>query len=242
MKQLLWLVLLSSCYKSKLTDQPVDNFLWCETKVAAWGDSHTEGPGALPYTYFLANMLRKDTVTVDRSFAPHRDFYSNDVRVAYNAGISGQTSTQIKERFIKDTAHKSWSTIIAAGGNNSWDTAQISRDVFEMISLLRHKRFMVIGMWVGDWDDRIKGTAYYETVTAWNKSMANRLGNHFFEPTPFFYKYLDGSQADSLSVTRGTMPKHFLIDELHLNTSGYYTLALGIYSQLTNCDPEGLNN
>lgn len=97
--------------------------------VAAWGDSMTAGSAGGEWRTELQRLLLG---------AP-----------LYNGGVGGETSTQIKDRFIASTdaakTYRSYGVqIIWAGQNNTAATDTILTDIETMLATLKHGRFLIL--------------------------------------------------------------------------------------------------
>lgn len=185
---------------------------------ACWGDSLTAGSGGTPY--------------------PTR-FATATGYAAYNGGVGGETSTQIKTRFLADTARRGYNVIIWAGRNNYSDLATVLDDVATMVVALGHDRYIVMGVINGSYGGyEIPGGAGYIAIQALNSALSTAYGARYFDIRE--YLVIDAlaavgispTEQDLIDIANDTPPTSLRSDALHLNTSGYQAVAIAVASRL----------
>ena len=169
------------------------------THIAAWGDSLTSGLDQVSYTVALAKRT-------GFSF--------------YNGGIGGQTSVQIKDRMLADTAKYDWPTLIWAGHNDSNDPNQVLASIAQMVAALGHPNYLVLSLLNAT--DSGQGTLGYQRTKTVNDALAARYAERYLDVRAFLVQ--QGTQDE---ITRDVVPLtlHRSGDTLHLNTAGYNLVA-----------------
>ncbi len=95
--------------------------------ITCWGDSLTAGTGSTAGNDFPSVLARLTGQTVT------------------NRGVGGDTSTQIRARYLADTAHRTDTQVWWIGTNNSYDPNTIIVDADAMVAALGHTRFVFAG-------------------------------------------------------------------------------------------------
>lgn len=127
----------------------------------AWGDSLTAGSGGTPWTTQF-NTLSGLTIV--------------------NYGVGGQTSTQVKDRMLANTASHDDFTIIWVGRNNYSDPATVQTDVAAMIGALSTSNYYILSVINGSYGGyEIRGGAGWTSITQLNASLASTYGTHFLD-------------------------------------------------------------
>jgi hypothetical protein len=130
--------------------------------IAAWGDSLTAGSGGTPYPAQLQNL---------------------NARVIYNGGGGGDTSTQIATRFLADSTHRSWQTIIWAGRDNFTSQATVLADIASIVAALpTPKHFLVLSVINGDYSGlEYSGQTNYNKIIALNAALAAAYPSNYLD-------------------------------------------------------------
>lgn len=172
--------------------------------IACWGDSETWGflgqTGGWAYT--LGNLSLRNTI---------------------NLGVIGETSTQIKNRFLADTNKAQYSTIIWVGTNNFAALSTVQADIAAMVAKLGHTRYIVVGVMVGTAQQN-PSTAYTQ-ITALNSALASTYGVRFFDLNAYLMTQGNGSGPDNAAIAAGGTPPSLLADPIHLNALGDVKMA-----------------
>ena len=204
---LLLILLLSSCKKEADKVTPVN-------QIDAWGDSLTFGQGSTDggaYPYDLQQL--------------------SNIKVM-NYGVSGQTSTQIRDRMLRDSL-PGQAAIIWAGRNNYGDTAQVKTDIDAMVKKLGNKRYLVLGILNGDEANEWRGNPGYQMIVELNNELSTIYGDRFIDIRSYLVSNYDKtSPADSVNVANDVVPASLRDDFLHLNNKGYELVAEKIYQKI----------
>ena len=129
--------------------------------IAAWGDSLTAGTGGTPYPSQLQTL---------------------NGRASYNGGFGGDTSTQIATRFLADSTHRSWQTIIWAGRNNYSSPTTVLADIASIVAALpTPKNFLVLSVLNGDYALEYSGQSNYNVIIALNAALASAYPNNYLD-------------------------------------------------------------
>ncbi len=177
----------------------------------AWGDSLTAGAGGTPYTNALQGLIFH-TVT--------------------NRGVGGETSTQIKNRLVAETASYSKSVIIWAGRNNYTDPTTVKADIATMISTIGHTRYLVVGIINGDYATEYINQPGWSTIQQLNADLKALYGKKFIDIRPYLVSLHDNSAQDLIDFANDIVPTSLRSDNLHLNTAGYAKVAEYINQRL----------
>lgn len=229
-------------YDTTGTPAPIQQIAWsnwCNDSIAMYGDSFTEAAGAIPMSWYLADLMGIDTLVLRGNWQMSKG--ESKVR---NVGLSGQTSTTIKNRFLLDTAYRSRAHIFWVGANNNWHYQVILDDVAEMVAALPHKKYIIMGIETGDLPDRwgayddVPATPYYLATKKVNDKLKEIYKDHYFDPVPGLQRRArPGNYEDSMSVVHGAVPPYLNLDYLHHNWEGYYSIAVDLYhDMLKKCD------
>ncbi|WP_460638170.1 SGNH/GDSL hydrolase family protein [Larkinella harenae] len=182
--------------------------------IVGWGDSLTQGVGGTPYLTALEQLTGYKTI---------------------NAGIAGQTSTQIAQRMLADKEKHSYNTIIWVGRNNYLEPDKIKSDIAEMVAALGHKRYLILGIINGSipvLNEQVFGQGH-RAITQLNVDLGNIYGDHYINIHAYLLsQYNPGSIKDIADHTNDVVPASLRSDELHLNTAGYMKVAQRINQSL----------
>ena len=126
-------------------------------------------------------------------------------------------------------------TVIWAGNNDytSEFRPQVDANVTRMVEFLKpqDKRFIVIGMGIASYSDRLKGTQYYTDTMALHKKWRERWPNNFIDITPILQRHYDpNNPTDVQNLLDGCTPSSLRKDEIHLNSAGNQIVANTIYN------------
>ena len=176
--------------------------------ATCWGDSLTQGAGASPTTNNYPVLLAKKLG-----------------RNVYNRGIAGETSTQIRDRFIAEQDRiKHAITIIWAGRNNSV-AATVLADVDAMVSRLPNRKFLVLGIINRGDGTENAGTSAYNNIVACNAALAAAYPANYL-PLREHLVSVSGGANDAPSPSS-------MVDGLHLNSTYYGVVADYVAAAIT---------
>lgn len=172
------------------------------------GDSLTAGTGATSTDTKWMTLLARA--------------YWNTRDTTWNAGVGGETSTQIKDRFINATGgYRDATTLIWSGRNNYWDAATVLSDIAAMVSYLTTDRFLVLSVLNGNYASEYKGGTGWVQIMDLNSSLLSRYGAHFVDVrTPMVAAYNPSIPQDVIDFGRDIPPTSLRYDEIHHNDAG----------------------
>lgn len=180
--------------------------------IFAWGDSLTNGngAGATPYPTQLAT-LTSFTVT--------------------NKGVGGETSTQIKDRLVADSANYSKSVIIWAGRNNASNPTTVKADIATMIATIGHDRYLVLSVLNGT--NEPSGNTLYNTIVQLNNDLSVLYGDKYIDVRRLLVDAYDPNiPQDVIDFANDVPPSSLRTDSIHLNTAGYAIVAEAVNQNL----------
>jgi lysophospholipase L1-like esterase len=168
--------------------------------IACWGDSLTQGAGGKAFASFLQENYKD--------------------RHVFNYGMGGQTSSQIKNRFMAGQDKWADVTIIWAGRNNFGKPAQVLGDIADMVSKLRTRRFLILG--VLNMNVEIKGTSADRIISRLNSDLAAAYPSNFIDMrSALVAAYDPKSPQDVADHANDVPPSSLRSDKIHLNSAGY---------------------
>lgn len=179
-----------------------------------WGDSMTAGFG-------LGNVADSNWVNVLRVISGY---------YGVNQGVSGETSTQVKARFLSNRSLWGLNTVIWVGRNNITDSATIINDIRQMIDSLGHDRYIV--MTVLNRTDETNGTSGFNSVIKVNNGIFSNFIGHVFDIRRFIINSYNPSLPSDVAAYNDSVPPPSLMssDPIHMNGIGYRLTAQRIYS------------
>lgn len=153
--------------------------------------------------------------------------------IIYNGGVSGQTSTQIKDRMVAATGHFGEKTIIWAGRNNFSDPTTVKADIATMVAQLTTPNYLVLAVLNGSATSERLGGTDYATITALNNDLAAIYGANYWDVREYLVSQYDPNNSqDVIDHADDTVPSSLRIDTIHLTTAGYTLVGNGIKSRL----------
>lgn len=216
----------------------VNNFNWCGKKIVWWGDSMTEAWNEIGYAYsplyYLAQYMKIDTLAYHTDGTGwHYNVGAGD-SMLFMEGVSGQTSIQIRDRFLSHPELWDGNQIIWAGKNNAGSTEQVFNDDSIMLSKPSHKRYIIIGVLASSWD--YKGTIIYKVIKDLNARLKESYGDHFIDPLEVLLPYANLNSDDTLAIKNDVFPYSLTIDGVHLKDQGTRYIAQAVFDKLTKCN------
>jgi len=169
-------------------------------EVHCWGDSMI-GQGSPNTLYSMAE-----------------DYFDT----AYNGGVGGETSTQVKARFDADSNKSTRAQIIWAGRNNYGDPNQVIADIEAMIADIPHNNFIIVSVFNGDYGGYdIPGGPGYINMTTINDYFNTNYPQHYADARTEVVNSYDPLQAqDVIDFNNDTPPASLRVDQLHLTSAG----------------------
>lgn len=161
-------------------------------------------------------------------------------RQAYNGGVSGETSTQIKTRMLAATqALHERTAFLWSGTNNPAPTSTVIADTNAMIAAMvgKSKRFLVLPCFNSDTQGI--GTSGYNTVIAVNAALAAQYPGNYYD----IRSYLATTQAltdagltpdatDLANIAADIIPHQLRADNLHPNAAAATLIAAKFQAQI----------
>lgn len=167
--------------------------------MICWGDSMTAGNGRDDtWPLYLRSRIGIDTE---------------------NKGAGGETSTQIRTRFVAENSHKrEWINVFWMGTNdsphvNGW-AATLANIAACVADLNGDQRFLVLGVTVAD------GSVPPSYVDDLDVTLAGLYGERFVDIRAYLQSYGDGSANDNADIAVGLVPRSLRSDTIHLNGRG----------------------
>ena len=181
--------------------------------ISCWGDSLTAGAGGKPYASVL------------------QEAESFGARKLFNGGIGGQTSAQIKARFLADPEKYGDLTIIWAGRNNYGESYEVESDIAEMVSKLKTNRFLVLS--ILNMESEGVSTGGHAAILALNKDLARQYPDNFIDIRSVLVGAYDKNLPDDVANHTSDVPPNSLrSDKIHLNDAGYKIVGLKVLETL----------
>ncbi len=149
-----------------------------------------------------------------------------------NKGAGGETSTQIKSRFLADTTNKDgWTNIFWMGTNDAfsgdysaWASLMLGNINACISGLTGRKRFLVLGITQAEGIDR--------PLDALDAEMLAAFGDRFVDVRAYLQALGDGSANDLADIAAGLVPRSLRADTIHLNDAGNQYLAQMLAAKL----------
>jgi hypothetical protein len=145
----------------------------------------------------------------------------NHTRNVVGAGVGGETSTQIKTRFLADPETHGWTNVVWSGRINFGDPSTVLADIAEMVSNLttNPKRFLVVSIFNGSTEG--VGTANYNAIMALNAMLEAAYPDNYVDLRSYVVSQFDpGDPTDVLNHADDIPPSTLREDTLHLNDAG----------------------
>jgi lysophospholipase L1-like esterase len=182
--------------------------------IICWGDSLTAGVGVSfgrSYPRILQSVMGGDIL---------------------NEGVGGETSTQIKNRFL--AASRNYPrpfAIIWAGRNNVENEKAVESDIAAMVSSLpADSRYLVVGIINGDLPKDHRGEEDYNHIIAINTHLLSVYGDRYVAIRERLVALYDKRQPDDMrDYDLDIIPSSLRSDGIHLNDKGYALVATYLF-------------
>jgi len=190
-------------------------------------------------------------VTVDKSFINsgvsvtgrfstlHGTLTNTDGNYTFTRDAAGDpVEVDAELPFIVDTNDLDFRTTILWVGNNNYtsnDRPLVDGDVTAMVDFLKphQKRFLVLGMAIASYPDRLIGTPYYDDIQALHSIWRRRWPDNFIDITSYLRRHYDpGNAQDLIDMENGCIPSSLRVDNIHLNAVGNQLVAQAIYERI----------
>jgi lysophospholipase L1-like esterase len=154
---------------------------------------------------------------------------------AINKGVGGETSTQIKNRFLAAPRYNSALTIIWVGHNNAAGVGkqeEVEGDIQAIIAgLTGGANYLVLTLASGSSTDAGDG---YTNITAINNWIVSTYPNNHFPAKTFLQSHYDPNNAqDVIDIAQDRVPSSLRADATHLTPAADQMLAEAVASSLT---------
>jgi len=191
---------------------PLASNVTLSSSIALWGDSLTAGYG--PPLQALEGS-----------------------RPVFNGGVIGETSMQIADRELADTAHRDWVTVFWYGHNNlkdaatvdlQRDPAQVKADIARSVAALApgNTHFLVLSVVNQDKPGQRRGEPLYQAILQLNAELAATYPNNYFDIRSWLVSQADPNNPDDAASLQADLPARSLRwDEVHLTVDGSTVLA-----------------
>jgi hypothetical protein len=143
-----------------------------------------------------------------------------------NLGNPGESSIQIRTRFIADSANKNLPYVLWAGTNNLGSIAQVRADIATMVAARPHTRYLIIDLLGQNTSTYWAGTGSNIAIHGLNDSLeANYPGHVIHLRAALIAAYNHAVPADTMAHYNDVWPPSLGADNTHLNDNGYKILA-----------------
>lgn len=171
--------------------------------IACWGDSLTAGTGAVAGTSDYPTVLAKTS--------PYRPYY--------NGGVGGETAQQILTRVLADETLGKHVTCVFWFGRNNVGSPTMQTDVLaalaSAVANLSHSRYLI--MTVLNATTEPIGNANYNAIIALNNAILSTYPNNSLDIRTIL-----------ATEPNGTIPVALMSDTVHLNATGYASVASNV--------------
>lgn len=154
-------------------------------------------------------------------------------RVCVNAGISSETSTQIKTRLLAEKFFNRGTSVLWVGRNNITQQSIIMSDLAEMVAAQTTNQFLILSVINGDYPTERKNAANhtgYDQIIAINAAIAAAYPNNYFDIRSWLIANglaalgITPTAQDIIDLADDTVPSSLRSNEVHLTD----TLSNGI--------------
>jgi len=121
-----------------------------------------------------------------------------------NMGVGGETSAQIRARFLALNDHRRCPAVIWAGRNNWSDPDGVMADIEAMAAGIERGRYLVLSVIAGTYAEERPGTPGRERMDGLNRRLAERYGERFVEVGSLLD---DEDRFDRIHLTGGGQAK-----------------------------------
>ena len=177
--------------------------------IALWGDSHVTGFARDPNAPGIAVKLR--------DLAPGRE--------VFDGGVEGETSTQIANRQVLDTAHDDWVAVFWYGGNNQTQPDTIKADLARSIASLApgNTRFVVVS--VTNQAGEARGSANHQRILELNADLAAQYPLNFLDVRSHLVALRNPGRPQDVADAADDVIPSLRADGVHLNHAGAQAAA-----------------
>lgn len=182
-------------------------------------------PASCPWGDSLIDQMFRSTGSPSSNGWPENIFL--------RGGVSGDSSTAIKVRFLADTTRRNWNQIFWIGGHNSFNATTIKDDLAAMIAATPHDRVLVIGSITNGnlASDQGPAGAHWIEVRALNAELKALYGLQFYDALEFLA--LRGQAAGNARAIANFVPSS--VDQpsdIHLIAAAYNALLVDVRARM----------
>lgn len=172
--------------------------------VICWGDSLTFGTGSSGIGNYPSQFYVASGINID------------------NKGVPGETSTQIKTRFLAEPDKWKYPTIIWAGRNNNGDPTTVKADIASMVEKIPHDRYLILGIIVATNESPT-------SIQSLNADLKAIYGDRFINMQDYLLTIYDPTiPQDVTDHGNNVIAWSLRSDWLHLNNLGYFYVAKAV--------------
>lgn len=199
------------------------------------GDSLTDGQGAS-----TGNTGARDAVTGKKDYPSQLYDLLGGKYLVRNAGVAGNTSTQIMARLRDDSTYYGRTVGIWAGRNNYTAPTTVKADIASMVTQaikFSEGRFFIMSILHRMDGTEDKGSSIYNAVETLNSELKALYPNNFVDISRILIDAgaPGGAYPDAAAFARDVMPAAIISDGLlHLNDAGYALVAGAVKSFLAS--------
>jgi hypothetical protein len=149
-------------------------------------------------------------------------------RTVFDGSGIAESSPDIAQRMIADTARHNWVTVIWCGQNNADFPDQVKLDIARMIGALSpgNDRFVIVSVMNEDLPRGIKGGAWYPLVLQLNADLQALYPGHFLDVrNPLVAMYNPNDPVEVQNHLDDVCPAHLRYDEIHFRQEGSAIVA-----------------
>jgi lysophospholipase L1-like esterase len=182
-----------------------------------WGDSLTSGYGS-GFGHDFPSLI---------TFLYHRR--------SINLGKPGETSGQIRDRFLARAKPSGpEAVVIWAGRNNAYQPEEVERDIASMVSSLNpSSRYLVLGIVNADVENERQGGVSYARITELNTRLAKVYGPRYVPVREALLAAANRRFAEDVRCfDEDIVPASLRSDSLHLNDVGQAVVAESVQAAM----------
>ena len=190
------------------------------------------GASAGPYKVNSAFVFWGDSLTAGYGSGLGHDFptliTSLYHRSSVNMGVPGETSSQIRDRFLSRVRPIGPEAVVLwIGRNNANRPGDVERDLALMVSSLNpNSRYLVLGILNSDIKDERRGGINYLNIIGLNDRLAKTYGQQYVAVREKLVASGNRRFAeDARNLEEDVVPASLRIDPLHLNDVGQAIVA-----------------
>ncbi|MCK4870761.1 MAG: hypothetical protein KAS93_06600 [Gammaproteobacteria bacterium] len=160
----------------------------------------------------------------------------------YNNGVGGETSTEIKDRFIVNSDQDNRLILIWAGRNNFSSPTTVKADIATMVAAIPHNDYVIVSILNSDTALEYSGEANYDIIVQLNNDLESLYPNNYIDVrSPLVSAYDPEVPQDVIDFGRDVPPSSLRGDTIHLNGDGALLASQVIWSFIQSKGMESAN-